>query len=86
MHSHTLPPPPRPPTTGLEVIVSGYNHKLVLLLEKVLEKMLNFTITDELFDRLLDKCKRKYVHERMQQASEYAIENCTRGPYTIGAQ
>ncbi|CAG2175157.1 unnamed protein product, partial [Oppiella nova] len=47
-------------TAGLVITVSGFNHKLNLLLECILNKMINFFVEDKVFDDMKKHLSKEY--------------------------
>jgi insulysin len=64
---------------GVNVIVSGYSDKIVLLLEKVLEKIkaVEF-VSEQRFPLILELLKRSYANWKMDSPHSHAIYNTTR--------
>ncbi|CAG8475592.1 2249_t:CDS:10 [Acaulospora colombiana] len=54
---------------GIGVSVVGYNDKATLLLEKILEKMKNFTVEPERFSKIKEELKRVYQNRLLDSPS-----------------
>jgi insulysin len=59
--------------TGVELHVSGYNHKSHVLLQKIVDTMLDFEIPQELFERIKDKISKQYCSFLVAQPYQHAI-------------
>jgi insulysin len=59
--------------TGVEIQVSGYDHKAHVLLERIVHTMKEFEVTQELFDRIHDKITKQYSMFLVAQPYQHAI-------------
>lgn len=64
-----------PGRTGVEVHVSGYNHKVHVLLERIVKAMVAVPtkVSDDLFDRIKDKVSREYENFAFAQPCQHAF-------------
>eukprot|EP00122_Pirum_gemmata_P014055 Pgem_evm1s13095 len=62
-------------TSGLSLNVQGYNHKLKVLLETIIEKMKNFKVDPKRFEPIKDKLRRGYKNFAAEQAYQHCIYN-----------
>ncbi|KAG0591845.1 hypothetical protein KC19_1G206700 [Ceratodon purpureus] len=60
---------------GFEVVVAGYNQKLPVLVEKIMEKITNFDVREDRFDVIKEKVRKVYVNMQFQQALAQAQYN-----------
>ncbi|GKZ00521.1 hypothetical protein MPSEU_001004500 [Mayamaea pseudoterrestris] len=60
---------------GVEIHLSGYNHKAINLLQRVVNVIQSLTdkLTDELFHRIVDKLRRQFLAFFVSQPYEQAI-------------
>lgn len=64
-------------TTGLEVHIGGFNHKLTVLAEHIVSAMPTLTFSDEKFEIYRAKTERRYRNFAMEQPYSHAILNLT---------
>ncbi|CAM6127653.1 unnamed protein product [Calypogeia fissa] len=62
---------------GFQVSVSGYNDKLIVLMEKVIEKIVNFEVDDDRFNIMMQKTLKDLLNFRFQQPYQQALYNCS---------
>jgi insulysin len=60
---------------GVEIHVSGYNHKLNILLQRIVEEMVSLpdNVTPELFERIHDKVMKQYQQFMYSQPYQHVI-------------
>ncbi|XP_039282845.1 insulin-degrading enzyme isoform X2 [Nilaparvata lugens] len=58
---------------GLELVIGGYNHKQHVLLEKVIDKMTNFTIDPKRFEILKENFIRSLKNFEAEQPYQHAV-------------
>ncbi|CAN4107220.1 unnamed protein product [Withania somnifera] len=63
--------------SGFEVTVSGYNHKMRILLEKVIEKVTNFEVQPDRFSVIKELYSKQYQNIKFQQPYEQALYYCS---------
>ncbi|KAG0570443.1 hypothetical protein KC19_6G162300 [Ceratodon purpureus] len=63
--------------TGFQVSVSGYHHKLITLLEKIIDKVVNFEVEEERFSVIKEKVMKDYLNFRFQQPYQQVMYNCS---------
>ncbi|XP_016571954.2 insulin-degrading enzyme-like 1, peroxisomal isoform X1 [Capsicum annuum] len=59
--------------SGFEVTVSGYNHKMRILLEKVIDKITNFKVEPDRFVVIKELYSKQYQNIKFQQPYEQAL-------------
>jgi len=59
--------------TGIELRVRGYNHKLSILLEKILQRMANLEINEERFVLLREQIHRRFRNFALEQPYRHAL-------------
>ena len=61
--------------SGIELTVSGYNHKADVLLQRISKTVHNLPckLTTEMFDRVLDKLEKKYLAFMVAQPYQHAL-------------
>ncbi|KAK3446693.1 hypothetical protein EUGRSUZ_A02355 [Eucalyptus grandis] len=59
--------------TGFQVTVVGYNHKLRILLEKIIEKIATFKVRPERFAVIKEVVTKDYQNLKFQQPYEHAM-------------
>ena len=61
--------------SGLEITVSGYNHKANVLLQRIAEAVNNLPtkLTPEIFDRIRDKLEKRYLAFMVAQPYQHAL-------------
>ncbi|KAL1511204.1 hypothetical protein AB1Y20_006018 [Prymnesium parvum] len=60
-------------STGLRVMLSGYSHKMPVLLEKVIGKMVNAQLDEERFHAIKDVVHREYCNFFKEQPYQHAM-------------
>lgn len=68
--------------TGIEIIISGFNHKISILLKKVLDRLRNFEVDPSMFKIL--KEDQLQIYWNLHYSSPY--EQITRYPYLLLAE
>ncbi|XP_048142038.1 insulin-degrading enzyme-like 1, peroxisomal isoform X1 [Rhodamnia argentea] len=63
--------------TGFQVTVVGYNHKLRILLEKVIEKIATFEVRPERFAVIKEVVMKDYQNLKFQQPYQQAMYYCS---------
>ncbi|KAL3755301.1 hypothetical protein ACJRO7_002364 [Eucalyptus globulus] len=63
--------------TGFQVTVIGYNHKLRILLEKVIEKIATFEVRPERFAVIKEVVTKDYQNLKFQQPYQQAMYYCS---------
>ncbi|XP_034223238.1 insulin-degrading enzyme-like 1, peroxisomal isoform X1 [Prunus dulcis] len=63
--------------SGFQVILAGYNHKLRILLENVVEKIASFEVKADRFSVIKEKVTRKYQNYKIRQPYEQAMDYCS---------
>lgn len=63
--------------TGFQVTVVGYNHKLRILLEKVIEKIATFEVRPERFAVIKEVVTKDYQNLKFQQPYQQAMYYCS---------
>ncbi|KAG0627873.1 hypothetical protein M758_2G234700 [Ceratodon purpureus] len=63
--------------TGFQVSVSGYHHKLITLVEKIIDKVVNFEVEEERFSVIKEKVMKDYLNFRFQQPYQQVMYNCS---------
>ncbi|KAI6696774.1 hypothetical protein NL676_016893 [Syzygium grande] len=63
--------------TGFQVAVVGYNHKLRILLEKVIEKIATFEVRPERFAVIKEVATKDYQNLKFQQPYQQAMYYCS---------
>lgn len=64
-------------TLGFQVSVSGYNHKITTLLEKIIEKIVNFEVKEDRFMIVKEKVLKDYSNFRFRQPYQQALYYCS---------
>eukprot|EP00249_Psilotum_nudum_P021715 c28217_g1_i1 orf=297-3335(+) len=59
--------------TGFQVSVSGYNHKLDVLLQKIIQRIIEFTVKEDRFIIVKEKVLRDCLNFRFQQPYHQAL-------------
>ncbi|GBG72511.1 hypothetical protein CBR_g12082 [Chara braunii] len=59
--------------SGFLVTVTGYNHKLLALLEMIIEKITNFQVNKERFDILKEKVNKDFQNFKYEQPYQHAL-------------
>ncbi|CAH9102787.1 unnamed protein product, partial [Cuscuta europaea] len=62
---------------GFQVSVGGYSEKMTTLLEKVIDKLLNFEVKPDRFSVIKELVTRKYKNIKCQQPYEQAMYYCS---------
>jgi insulysin len=63
--------------TGFQVAVSGYHHKLIVLVQKIIDKVVNFEVEEERFSVIKEKVMKDYLNVRFQQPYQQVMYNCS---------
>ncbi|XP_015073642.1 insulin-degrading enzyme-like 1, peroxisomal isoform X1 [Solanum pennellii] len=63
--------------SGFEVTVSGYNHKMRILLEKVIDRITNFKVEPDRFFVIKELFSKQYQNIKFQQPYEQALYYCS---------
>lgn len=63
--------------TGFQVSVSGYHHKLITLVEKIIDKVVNFEVEEERFSVIKEKVMKDFLNFRFQQPYQQVMYNCS---------
>uniref|UniRef100_A0A0D6QRY2 Insulin-degrading enzyme-like 1, peroxisomal n=1 Tax=Araucaria cunninghamii TaxID=56994 RepID=A0A0D6QRY2_ARACU len=63
--------------TGFQVAITGYNHKMRILLEKIFEKILNFDVKQDRFAVVKEKVLKNHLNLKFQQPYEQAFYYCS---------
>lgn len=63
--------------TGFQVTVTGYNHKMRILLEKILEKIVHFEVKRERFAVIKEKVLKNYLNFKFHQPYQQAFYYCS---------
>ncbi|XP_024393849.1 insulin-degrading enzyme-like 1, peroxisomal isoform X2 [Physcomitrium patens] len=63
--------------TGFQVSVSGYHHKLITLVEKICDKIVNFEVEEERFSVIKEKVMKDCMNLRFQQPYQQVMYNCS---------
>ncbi|XP_049354537.1 insulin-degrading enzyme-like 1, peroxisomal [Solanum verrucosum] len=63
--------------SGFEVTVSGYNHKMRILLEKVIDRITNFKVEPDRFFVIKELFLKQYQNVKFQQPYEQALYYCS---------
>nr|PNR46368.1 hypothetical protein PHYPA_013487 [Physcomitrium patens] len=63
--------------TGFQVSASGYHHKLIALVEKIIDKVVNFEVEEERFSVIKEKVMKDYLNFRFQQPYQQVMYNCS---------
>lgn len=58
---------------GFQVSISGYNHKMAMLLEKIIEKISNFKVREDRFLVVKEKILKDYLNFRFRQPYQQAL-------------
>jgi len=69
--------------TGMRLLVRGYNHRLLVLLRAIVEKMASRSVDADRFARVRDSMQRDYANFFMEQPYQhalYAVSYCTQVP------
>jgi len=69
--------------TGMRFALRGYNHRILVLFEAIIEKMASFKINEERFQFILASMQREYTNFFMEQPYQhamYAFSYCTEVP------
>jgi len=59
--------------TGFQVTIVGYNHKMRILLEKILEKIVHFEVKEDRFSVIKEKVLKEYLNYKFQQPYQQAF-------------
>ncbi|XP_071716303.1 insulin-degrading enzyme-like 1, peroxisomal [Rutidosis leptorrhynchoides] len=62
---------------GFQVILTGYNHKLKILLETVIEKIATFEVKTDRFYVIKELVKKEYENIKFQQPYQQAMYYCS---------
>ncbi|OAY40427.1 insulin-degrading enzyme-like 1, peroxisomal [Manihot esculenta] len=63
--------------SGFQVTVTGYNHKLKTLLEKVIGKIAKFYVIPDRFAVIKEKLRKDYENHKFQQPNQHASYYCS---------
>ncbi|XP_050230327.1 insulin-degrading enzyme-like 1, peroxisomal [Mercurialis annua] len=63
--------------SGFQMTLTGYNHKLRILLETVIEKISNFTVNPDRFAVIKEMLLKDYENRKFDQPREQAIYYCS---------
>ncbi|KAH9294451.1 hypothetical protein KI387_040346, partial [Taxus chinensis] len=63
--------------TGFQVTITGYNHKMRILLEKIFEKIVHFEVKHERFSVIKEKVLKNYLNFKFQQPYQQALYYCS---------
>eukprot|EP00250_Pteridium_aquilinum_P021928 c25264_g2_i1 orf=2311-5265(+) len=58
---------------GFQVSISGYNHKIAALLEKIIERIVNFEVIEARFSVVKEKVLKDYLNFRFRQPYQQAL-------------
>eukprot|EP01018_Ginkgo_biloba_P032600 Gb_24525 [translate_table: standard] len=62
--------------TGFQVTVTGYNHKMTILVEKIIEKIVHFEVNKDRFAVIKEKVWKHYLNFKFQQPYQQALYHC----------
>ncbi|KAG8371949.1 hypothetical protein BUALT_Bualt12G0015900 [Buddleja alternifolia] len=62
---------------GFQVTVVGYNHKLKILLETVIQRIANFEVKPDRFDVIKELVTKEYQNIKFQQPYQQAMYHCS---------
>ncbi|XAR69465.1 Insulysin [Bertholletia excelsa] len=62
---------------GFQVTLGGYNHKLRILLEKIIEKIAKFEVKPDRFAVIKELLTKEYNNFKFQQPHQQAVSYCT---------
>lgn len=62
---------------GMRLTAYGYNHKLGMLLETIIDRMANISVAPERFHRIVDSSRRSYMNFDKDQPYQHAMYACT---------
>ncbi|KAI3905631.1 hypothetical protein MKX01_036540, partial [Papaver californicum] len=65
------------PDTGFQVIVTGYNHKMRILVDKIIEQIQEFKVKPERFAVIKETVLKEYQNYKFQQPYQQAMYYCS---------
>ncbi|MCL7036080.1 hypothetical protein MKW94_027516 [Papaver nudicaule] len=63
--------------TGFQVIVTGYNHKMMILVDKIFEQIQEFKVKPERFAVIKETVLKEYQNYKFQQPYQQAMYYCS---------
>ncbi|KAH7853477.1 hypothetical protein Vadar_002882 [Vaccinium darrowii] len=63
--------------SGFQVVVHGYNHKLRILLETIIEKVVKFEVKPNRFYVIKEMVSKEYLNIKFQQPYQQALSCCS---------